>query len=138
MTDPAILKECISQIMIVSFSRSSGPGGQNVNKLNTKVTARLNICECDVLSDKEKERIRKKLQNRINEEDEVVLHVQDMRSQAKNREIALQRMLQLITGALKKKKKRVPTKLPPGVKEKRLKLKKKRGELKKQRKRKID
>ena len=80
MKDLLTLKECILEIISFSFSRSSGPGGQNVNKLNTKVTARIKIGEITVLSNKEKNRIRGKLRNRINEEDELVLHVQDERS----------------------------------------------------------
>lgn len=128
-----ILKECIIKNIRVSFSRSSGPGGQNVNKLNTKVTVRLNIADLDVLSDEQKNQVQIKLKNRINEDGELVLHVQDERSQVKNRELAVMRMAQLILRSLKKKKQRIPTTPSAQAIEKRLSEKKKRGELKKQR-----
>lgn len=128
-----VLKECIAKNIRVSFSRSSGPGGQNVNKLNTKVTARLNITDLDVLSDEQKNQVQIKLKNRINEDGELVLHVQDERSQVKNRELAVMRMAQLILRSLKKKKQRIPTTPSAQAIEKRLSEKKKRGELKKQR-----
>jgi ribosome-associated protein len=127
------LLKYISEHMHISFSRSSGPGGQNVNKLNTKVTAQLKIDDLDILSDKQKERLKTKLKNRINEEGELVLHVQDERSQGKNREIAVIRAAELIIMSLKKKKPRVPTKPSVQTIEKRLKEKKQRSELKKQR-----
>ncbi|MBN2531817.1 MAG: aminoacyl-tRNA hydrolase [Spirochaetales bacterium] len=132
--EPAILTECISKNISISFSRSSGPGGQNVNKLNTRVTVRLKIADLEVLSDEQKDNVARKLKNRINEQGELVIHVQDERSQGKNREIAIIRMVQLIMKSLKKRKTRVPTKPSPPAKEKRLKEKKIRSELKKQRK----
>ena len=136
--DQAALKECISKIINLSFSRSSGPGGQNVNKLNTKVTARLRISELYAITDAQKNRVRSKLKNRINDEDELVIQAQDERRQAKNRDLAVQRMVDLIAVSIRKKKKRIPTKPSVEAIEKRLKLKKKRGLLKKLRKKKYE
>jgi ribosome-associated protein len=128
------LKEYISTYAQISFSRSSGPGGQNVNKLNTKVTIRLPVRDSDILSDEERERVYNTLKNRINEEGDLVLQVQEERSQGKNREIAIARMAALIKASLKKKKKRIPTKPSAAAEEKRLKEKKRRSDVKKQRK----
>ncbi|MCW8965414.1 MAG: aminoacyl-tRNA hydrolase, partial [Candidatus Pacearchaeota archaeon] len=86
----------------------------------------------------EKNRLRAALYNRINDSDEIVIHVQDERSQIKNRDIALQRIIRLITSSLKTKKKRVITQPSKKAKERRLKQKKNRSELKKQRERKLD
>jgi ribosome-associated protein len=133
--ESSILKEAIEKIISYSFSRSSGPGGQNVNKLNTRVTAKVRINGLDCLSDDEKNRVREKLSNRLSEEDTITIHVQDERTQQRNKEIALARMTAIIARSLAGKKKRIPT--TPGIKakEKRLFKKKIRSALKKERKR---
>jgi ribosome-associated protein len=128
-----LILKWVSENITFSFSRSGGPGGQNVNKLNTKVTARLKIAVLDVLSEAEKERVRHQLKNRISENDELVIHVQEQRSQAQNRERALKRMVELIAGALRKKRRRVRTKPTEESRKKRLMKKKKRSRIKKQR-----
>lgn len=133
MMDTSTLEECIAAIINFSFSRSSGPGGQNVNKVNTKVTARVLIEDISLFTEAEKNRLRAALNSRINDADEIVIQVQDERSQIKNREIALRRIIRLITGSLKTKKKRLLTQPSKKAKERRLKLKKHRSELKKQR-----
>jgi ribosome-associated protein len=94
----------------VSFSRSSGPGGQNVNKRDTKVTARINITQIDIISDDEMEMLKSNLSRRLNRKGELVIKVQDSRSQSTNREIAIERASSLLRKALSKKKKRRPTK----------------------------
>lgn len=127
------LKKCIAENISYSFSRSSGPGGQNVNKVNTKVTARLRIENLSVLNIAEKMNVRKKLKNRINEADELIINVQDTRNQTKNRFIAIERLTQEVSLACKKEKKRKATKPGLQVKLKRLQHKRKRAQTKRDR-----
>jgi ribosome-associated protein len=129
------IQQCVAEDIKFSFSRSGGPGGQNVNKLNTKVTARLKIERLSVLSEIEEERVRRQLKNRISEDDELVIHVHEQRNQIRNREQAQKRMVELIIKAMRKKRRRVATKPTEGSRKKRLMKKKKRSLIKKQRKR---
>lgn len=117
--------------LTLTFSRSSGPGGQNVNKLNTRVTVSLNIAACAALTDTQKQALRKALKGRIDKEG--VLHVscQDYRSQHANRNAALQRLAAMIAKALKPVKKRRLTKPTKASIERRLQRKQKRSQLKK-------
>ncbi|PIF02391.1 MAG: aminoacyl-tRNA hydrolase [Draconibacterium sp.] len=105
-------KQQISGELHFSASRSSGPGGQNVNKVNSKVELRFAVNLSKFLSEEEKERILKVLKKRINLENELIITVQSERSQLANREKALQLFFSLIESALtipKKRKKTVPT-----------------------------
>ncbi len=117
-----------------SFSRSAGPGGQNVNKLNTKVTLSLDLSRVPGLSESELALLQKKLQSRISGEQKLVLQVQDTRSQGRNREIAVLRAMEIIALALVKRKKRKPTRPTASSKTRRLDKKKQRGSIKKSRK----
>ncbi len=118
----------------ISASRSSGPGGQNVNKVNTKVEARLNIADSNLLSDEEKELLFEKLANRINKLGELIVTSQSERTQLQNKEKAIEKLNLLIENALKVEKRRKKSKIPKSVKEKRLKDKKIRSEKKDNRK----
>lgn len=127
------LKEWMLDNLDLSFSRSGGPGGQNVNKVNTKVTARVDIGDLTIFDEIEKNRIREKLSNRITDEDILQIQVSDTRSQLKNREIALIRIISLIEGAIAVPKKRKKTKPSRAAREKRLDNKRKISEKKSRR-----
>jgi ribosome-associated protein len=105
-------------------SRSGGPGGQNVNKVNSKVELRFHIGSSNLLSDKEKILIHKNLKNRITIDGELIIVSQEERSQLRNKEIVIERFYTIIEKALKPKKKRVKTKPTLSSKLKRLKKKK--------------
>jgi ribosome-associated protein len=115
------------------FSRSSGPGGQNVNKLNTKVTARLDLKNVEGLSEAERRRVAEKLINRMDAEGILSIQVQDERSQWANRTRALERLFDLITSAAKRTPPRIPTKPGKAAKERRLASKKAHGMAKRER-----
>ncbi|MBC8314678.1 MAG: aminoacyl-tRNA hydrolase [Bacteroidales bacterium] len=120
-----------------SASRSSGPGGQHVNKVSTKVELRFDVKKSLLLTPEEKELILEKLVNKINQEGELVLVSQRSRTQLKNKEKVIEKFYELLTGALTPRKKRKPTKLSPEAKEKRLEEKRAQAE-KKERRKKVD
>lgn len=120
--------------IVFSASRSSGPGGQNVNKVSTKVELRFNIPNSNLLSDSEKEILLEKLKNKVNKEGDLILVSQEERSQIKNKEKVLQKFYELINEALTPPKKRKPTKPSKASKKKRLEEKKIIAEKKSQRK----
>lgn len=101
-------------------SRSSGPGGQNVNKLNTRVELRFDVGSSMLLSENEKKKIKSKLGNRINSNGELLITSQSERSQLKNKQAATERFFQLLTLALQAVKKRKATRPTCSSVEKRL------------------
>ncbi len=110
-----------------SASRSSGPGGQNVNKVNTKVELRFHIASSSLLSDEEKALLLEKLAKKINGEGELILVSQTERSQMKNKEKVIEKFYSLLTRALISRKKRKPTKPSLASKEERLEEKREAG-----------
>ena len=88
------INESIARQAHISFSRSSGPGGQNVNKVNTKVTLAIPLEHIEDLNEREREAVERRLAGRV-----LVLHVQDTRNQALNRKIALARAVALVEDA---------------------------------------
>ncbi len=125
------MKEWLKNNGDFSFSRSSGPGGQNVNKVNTKVTLHLNISDLNFLSENEKARILDSLSNRINNRQTLIISCEEERSQSKNRAKLIYKTVILIEKALKVKKKRKATK-PSKASQRRRVESKKRQSLKKQ------
>lgn len=113
------------------FSRSGGHGGQNVNKLSTKVEVRWNIDESQAFTPEEKEKIKQVLGNRITKEGDLIVTSQEERSQFQNRQRAIERLNNLVTAALAPEKERIPTRPTRASKERRLKEKKRIGEKKK-------
>jgi len=112
-----------------SASRSSGPGGQHVNKVSTKVELRFRVMDSILLSEEEKELVIEKLAGRINKEGEIVLTSQRERTQLRNKEVVLEKFYILLTRALSRRKRRKPTK--PSMAMKELRLKEKRDQAKK-------
>ncbi|MBC8488145.1 MAG: aminoacyl-tRNA hydrolase [Bacteroidetes bacterium] len=106
--------------LVFTSSRSSGPGGQHVNKVSTKVELRFHIPNSGLLNDEEKDILLIKLKNKINSEGELIIVSQDDRSQLKNKEKAIEKFYELLQKALTPPKKRKPTKPTPASKEKRL------------------
>ena len=114
----------------ITFSRASGPGGQNVNRRATKATLFWNVWESRALSQEEKQKIVKAYPNRIDKEGNFIIWSQSERSQFQNRRDVIEKLERLVSQALKPEKVRRPTKIPGRAKEKRLKEKKMRSEKK--------
>jgi ribosome-associated protein len=114
----------------VAFSRSSGPGGQNVNKRETKAEARWHVGRAAGFSAEQKARIRAAAGRHLNAEDEIVIQDQSERSQEQNRESAVARLHALVRAALAPVKARRPTRAPRAQKEKRLRDKRANAEKK--------
>ena len=124
--------------LVFTMSRSSGPGGQNVNKVNTKVTLKLDVVNSSVLTLEQKELIAEKLATRTTKEGVLILTAQEKRSQMQNKEAVVFKLDQLLTKAFADRKARKATKPSKAAHHARIKAKKHRSEKKQWRSKKME
>jgi len=114
-------------------SRSGGPGGQNVNKVNTRITLLFDLAGSPSLTEPQKRRVARRLATRIDKQGVLRVVSQKHRTQEGNRRAAVERFVSLLAEAIRPKPVRKKTKIPRSANERRLKEKKQRGQLKKSR-----
>ncbi|HRW98156.1 MAG TPA: alternative ribosome rescue aminoacyl-tRNA hydrolase ArfB [Cyclobacteriaceae bacterium] len=113
-----------------STARSSGPGGQNVNKVNSKVVLRWNVVHSTLLTEEVKSILKTQLKSKLTSTGDLIVAVQESRSQRENKELAIVKLNHLLKRSLTPKKKRKPTKPTKASKVKRQKEKKLKSEKK--------
>ena len=128
------IEKIISELSFKAV-RSSGAGGQNVNKVSSKVVLTFDVNASQCLTDEEKELISNKIKTKLTSENILILNCDEDRSQLKNKEIVIKRFLEIIAKALIIPKPRKATKIPRSVIEKRLRDKSTNAEVKQNRKR---
>ena len=125
----AIIKELYFKAI-----RSSGAGGQHVNKTSSKVELSFDLGNSQVLSKAQIEKLKTELQSKLTKENILILQCGESRSQHRNKSIVIKRFLDMLVESLTEYKERKPTKIPKAVKKRRLKLKRKHSEKKANRK----
>ncbi len=126
----SIVAASLGNEIIFSASRSSGAGGQNVNKVNTKVTLKFDVKNSQYLSEEEKEIILKKLETRLTNDGVLLLSSQEKRSQLQNKETVVLKLEKLLAKAFEKRKVRKATKPSKGSVQNRITEKKQQSEKK--------
>lgn len=116
--------EYIKKELSYKAVRSSGAGGQNVNKVSTKIIITFQISKSEGLSIDEKDLFIQKYGNKISADGDFIISCSETRSQLKNKEIALNKLFNILQAAFKVKQKRIATKIPKGVIKRRLEDKK--------------
>ena len=127
---PSISNQKLLNELVFEASRSSGPGGQNVNKVNTRITLKWDVIHSSVLTTEQKELIRERLSARITRSGFLLITAQDKRSQLQNKEEALRKLEQLLTRSFAPRKIRRATKPGKAAVQKRINEKKIRSEKK--------
>ncbi len=127
------MRECLKKEVSFKTSRSSGPGGQHVNKTESKVELSWNLEESECLSNGQKLLVRQKLASRFTDLGVLKLTSEKHRSQYRNREEVTERFLELVAASMVPARKRRPTRPTRSSVEKRIKIKKIRGEIKRSR-----
>ncbi|MDH3785012.1 MAG: alternative ribosome rescue aminoacyl-tRNA hydrolase ArfB [Acidobacteriota bacterium] len=116
-----------------SYSRSSGPGGQHVNKVESRVTLRFDVEASQALTPTQKRRIFRELETRISRAGLLILHCQAHRSRSRNQAILLERFSDLLAAALRPPKRRVKTRPGRAARERRITAKKRKSDVKRTR-----
>ena len=116
-------EDALLQELSFKAIRSSGSGGQHVNKVSSKIELTFNLSESNVFNEEQKVRLQNKLQHRLTKDGVLMLQCDESRSQHKNKALAIKRFLSLIRASLIIPKRRIPTKIPKSVIRKRLKNK---------------
>ena len=127
-----LVPDLVSEISFKT-SRSGGKGGQNVNKVSTKVELNFTIADSLLLSELQKEILTEKLSSKLTKDGLLQIVSQSERSQLGNKRVVLEKFYLLVNACFVEQKKRKPTRVPKGVKERRLLAKKRTAEIKKMR-----